>query len=78
MNVELVERIERCLDRVRPYLRSDGGDVLYRRLREDGILEVSWQGTCRSCPMSLLTLRAGLERAILHEIPEVRRVEAVA
>jgi Fe-S cluster biogenesis protein NfuA len=74
---ELEERIERCLETIRPYLRADGGDVMYRRIRDDGILEVSWLGTCKICPMSLLTLRAGVERALLHDIPEVRRVEAV-
>ncbi|MCK5571451.1 MAG: NifU family protein [Bacteroidetes bacterium] len=71
------KRIEQCLNSIRPYLNADGGDVLFRRLRDDGVLELEWVGTCRTCPMSQLTLRAGVERAILHEIPEVHRVEAV-
>ncbi|MGB2958017.1 MAG: NifU family protein [Bacteroidota bacterium] len=72
------KRIEKCLDNIRPYLRADGGDVLFKRFRQDGVLELEWVGTCRTCPMSQLTLRAGVERALLHEIPEVKRVEAVS
>jgi Fe-S cluster biogenesis protein NfuA len=72
------ERVERALDRVRPYLRVDGGDVRFVRMQPDGVLEVQWVGTCLICPMSQLTLRAGVERVIMKEIPEVKRVEAVA
>jgi Fe-S cluster biogenesis protein NfuA len=72
------EKIEIALDLIRPYLRADGGDVKFKQLRPDGILEVKWEGTCLSCPMSVLTLRAGVERVIMKEIPEVKRVEAVA
>ncbi len=72
------ERIEKALERIRPYLRADGGNVKLERLRPDGILELKWEGTCLICPMSVLTLRAGVERVIMKEIPEVKRVEAVA
>lgn len=72
------EKIEKALDRVRPYLKVDGGDVKFIRLRPDGILELKWEGTCLICPMSVLTLRAGVERVVMKEIPEVKRVEAVA
>ena len=71
-------RIERCLDTVRPYLRMDGGDVRYVRFRDNGTVELQWVGTCLTCPMSLMTLRAGLERALMRDIPEIHRVEAVA
>ena len=71
------EKIEKALDRIRPYLRADGGNVSFKQLRPDGILEVRWEGTCLICPMSVLTLRAGVERVIMKEIPEVKRVEAV-
>ncbi len=72
------ERIEKALDKIRPYLRADGGDVKFKQLRPDGILELRWEGTCVICPMSQMTLRAGVERVIMKEIPEVKRVEAVA
>ena len=76
--MEMEDQIEKALDSVRPYLRADGGDVQFIRLRPDGILEVKWTGTCLICPMSQLTLRAGVERVIMKEIPEVKRVEAVS
>ena len=72
------ERVEKALDSVRPFLRADGGDVQFVQLRSDGMLELRWTGTCLICPMSQLTLRAGVERVIMKEIPEVKRVEAVA
>lgn len=78
MSATFEERIERCLDMARPYLQADGGDVVFRRFRPEGVVELQWMGTCAVCPMSQLTLRAGVERAILHEMPEVKRVEAVA
>ncbi|HUI63213.1 MAG TPA: NifU family protein [Bacteroidota bacterium] len=71
-------RIERTLETVRPYLRKDGGDVRFVRIRDNGTLEVQWLGTCQRCPVSLMTLRAGVERAVLREIPEITRVEAVS
>jgi Fe-S cluster biogenesis protein NfuA len=79
MDVERLEqRIERALDLARPYLRADGGDVQIVRVKPGGILEVRWVGTCVGCPMSQLTLRAGVERAVLKEVPEIVRVEAVS
>ncbi|MCC6398007.1 MAG: NifU family protein [Bacteroidetes bacterium] len=77
MTPEIEQRIQRALTQVRPFLQADGGDVEFKRMREDGILELSWSGTCKVCPMSVMTLRAGVERAIMKEVPEVKRVEAV-
>jgi Fe-S cluster biogenesis protein NfuA len=77
MDEPIEQRILTALAKVRPYLNADGGDVELIRMRDDGILEVSWTGTCKQCPMSLMTLRAGVERTIMKEVPEVRRVEAV-
>jgi Fe-S cluster biogenesis protein NfuA len=76
--VDIEEQIEKALDMARPYLRADGGDVRLVRFRPDGVVELQWVGRCLVCPMSQLTLRAGVERSILREIPEVKRVEAVA
>ncbi len=75
MSIE--DRIEQALETARPYLRADGGDVRLIRFRPDGIVELQWVGTCLICPMSQLTLRAGVERSIMKEVPEVKRVEAV-
>lgn len=73
----LASRIVAALELVRPALQADGGDVAFIRMRDDGILELSWLGTCKTCPMSVMTLRAGVERTIMKEVPEVTRVEAL-
>lgn len=72
------EQVEKALDSIRPYLQADGGDVKFVRIRAEGIVELQWVGTCQICPMSQLTLRAGVERVILEEVPGIKRVEAVA
>ncbi len=69
------ENIEASLDRIRPFLQVDGGDVQLERVTEDGIVEVRLTGSCLDCPMSMMTLRAGIERAIMIENPGVRRIE---
>jgi Fe-S cluster biogenesis protein NfuA len=75
---EFALRVEQSLDTVRPYLRMDGGDVTFLRFRENGTLELKWVGRCLTCPMSAMTLRAGVERALMRDVPEILRVEAVA
>jgi Fe-S cluster biogenesis protein NfuA len=72
------EKVERSLARIRPHLQADGGDVRFVRMRDNGVVEVQWQGTCLICPMSVMTLRAGVERTLLNDIPGLTRVEAVA
>jgi Fe-S cluster biogenesis protein NfuA len=71
------ETIEKSLAQIRPYLQRDGGDVELVRLTEEGIVEVRLTGSCISCPMSLMTLRAGIERALMLAHTEVTRVEQV-
>lgn len=71
------DRIIKALDGIRPYLKADGGDVELVNVTEDGIVQVKLLGTCSSCPMSQMTLRAGVERALIREVPGIRRVEAV-
>ncbi len=73
----LQDRVNEVLQTVRPYLQADGGDVDLVQVTDDGIVEVRLVGACGSCPMSLMTLRAGIERALMREIPEIKRVEAV-
>lgn len=69
--------VEKTLERVRPYLREDGGDVELVRITEDGIVEVRLTGSCVSCPLSVMTVRAGIERALMIDHSEIRRVEQV-
>ncbi len=74
---EVKLKVLKALDEVRPYLQADGGDIEFVNYTDDGVVEVRLQGACGSCPMSTMTLRAGVERAILRNVPEVKRVEAV-
>lgn len=74
---EVKLKVLKALDEVRPYLQADGGDIEFINYTDDGVVEVKLQGACGSCPMSIMTLRAGVERAILRNVPEVKRVEAV-
>jgi Fe-S cluster biogenesis protein NfuA len=72
------ERVEEVLNKVRPYLQADGGDIELVDITDDDIIKVKLTGACHGCPMSQMTLRAGVERALMSELPEVKRVEAVA
>jgi len=71
------ERVEEVLNKVRPVLQADGGDVELVGITDSGIVQVRLTGACKGCPMSQMTLRNGIERVILKEIAEVKGVEAV-
>jgi Fe-S cluster biogenesis protein NfuA len=77
MTAELREQIEFALDTIRPYLEADGGNVRIVELTDDSVLRIEMLGNCGSCPMSTMTLKAGVEEAIKRAIPEIIRVEAV-
>lgn len=70
-------KLEEVLDKVRPAIQSDGGDVELVRIREDNVVEVRLKGACNGCPMATLTLKAGIERIVKEEIPEVVEVISV-
>lgn len=70
-------RIETVLDKVRPAIQADGGDVELINVREDNVVEVRLKGACNGCPMATLTLKAGIERIVKEEIPEVVEVISV-
>ncbi len=74
---ELEKRVRDALQIIRPYLQADGGDVELVQVTEDRIVEVKLTGACSACPMSQMTLRAGIERSLMRNIPEIRRVEAI-
>ena len=69
--------ILKSLKNIRPFLQADDGDVELVRFSEDGIVEVKLTGACKECPLSIMTLRAGIERALMNDIPEIKRIEAV-
>jgi Fe-S cluster biogenesis protein NfuA len=70
--------VQKALNNVRPYLQADNGDVELVDVSEDGIVKVRLTGSCEICPLSVMTLRAGIERAIMNEVPAVKRIEAVS
>ncbi|MCL5267983.1 MAG: NifU family protein [Bacteroidetes bacterium] len=72
---DVVERIKRVLVEANRFLAVDNGNVEYVNLEYDGILRVRFSGSCAVCPLRPMTLRAGVERAILLKIEEVKRVE---
>ena len=73
----LHQRIEETLDQIRPYLMADGGSVRLQNVTDDFVVELELLGACGTCPMSMMTLRAGIEQALKRAVPEVARVEAV-
>ena len=74
---ELFQRIDHALDDVRPHLAVDGGNVELVEITEDNIVRIKWTGACEHCSMSIMTLRAGIEQALIGKVPEVVGVEAV-
>ena len=72
------EKVQEVLDRIRPSLQADGGDVELVGVGEDGIVKVRLQGACKGCPMSQMTLKNGIESLMKKEIPEVKSVESVS
>jgi Fe-S cluster biogenesis protein NfuA len=73
---ELMERVEKALESIRPALMADGGNVKLVAV-EDGIVKVELQGACGTCPSALMTLKQGIEVRVKEEVPEIKEVEAV-
>jgi Fe-S cluster biogenesis protein NfuA len=69
--------VERVLGLVRPGLQADGGDVELVEVTEDGVVKVRLKGACGSCPMSTMTLKMGIERAVKEQVPGVKEVVQV-
>ncbi len=73
---ELHEQVQEVLDKLRPFLQRDGGDCELVDI-EDGVVKLRLMGACGSCPSSTITLKAGIERALTEEIPEIKEVQQV-
>lgn len=71
------EQVQQALDKIRPVLQKDGGDVELVNVTDENVVQVRLTGACKGCPMSQMTLKNGIERVLLKEIPELKRVEAV-
>lgn len=69
-------RVEAVLNKIRPSIQADGGDVELVEISDDNVVTVKLTGACVGCPMAQLTLKGGIERILKHEIPEIAAVEA--
>lgn len=74
---QTLEKIKRAIDSVRPYLKTDGGDVELVEVTDDLTVKVKLLGACDGCPFSEQTLRAGIEQAIRRELPDLKELVAV-
>jgi Fe-S cluster biogenesis protein NfuA len=69
--------VQSAIDAIRPALQADGGDIVFRDIDDDGVVHVELIGACGTCPISTMTLKAGVERIIKDRVPGVSAVEAV-
>jgi len=74
---DLKTRIESAIEKIRPYLQTDGGDIELVEVTDDFIAHVRLTGACSSCSMSVMTMKAGVEEVIRKEVPEIKAVVAV-
>ncbi len=71
------QQVQEALDKIRPALQRDGGDVELVEVTDDGIVKVKLQGACGGCPMSQMTLKMGIEKVVKQSVPQIKSVEAV-
>ncbi len=74
---DIKEKVEPVIEKIRPMLQADGGDIELIDVDDDGIVKVRLVGACAGCAMSQYTLKLGVERLLMKEVPEVKVVEAV-
>ena len=68
------EQVEKIIQKIRPQLQMDGGDIELVDVTPDGVVKVRLKGACGTCPMSMMTLKMGVERVIKQELPEIKEV----
>ncbi|MDF9409958.1 MAG: Fe/S biogenesis protein NfuA [Pelotomaculum sp. PtaB.Bin013] len=71
------EKVQEALNKVRPFLQRDGGDVELVDVTPEGVVQVRLKGVCGTCPGATMTLKNGIERVLKQELPEVKSVVAV-
>lgn len=76
MNNEIEGKILSALDEIRPYLQSDGGDISFIDMNENFEVRIKLMGACGTCPMSIQTLKSGIEKAIQKAVPQVTKIVA--
>lgn len=75
--MNLTEQVEQALETIRPYLIADGGDVAIEEITPDNVVKLKLLGNCGSCKMSFMTMKAGIEQAIMKAVPQITSVVAV-
>ena len=73
----LTEKVKNVLEKIRPSLQADGGDIELVNVDEKGVVKVKLKGACAGCPMSTVTLKMGVEKVLKQNLPEIIRVESV-
>ncbi|MBA3665421.1 MAG: NifU family protein [Bacteroidetes bacterium] len=77
MESPLHRRVEEALDTIRPYLEADGGNVEVIEITDDQVLKLELKGACKTCNMSQMTMKAGIEETIKRAVPEIREIISV-
>ncbi len=73
----MLEKVKNLIDEIRPMLKADGGDVELVEVTSDGLVKLKLLGACGHCPMSIMTLKMGIEKRLKEKVPEVKEVVAV-
>lgn len=74
---ELNNKVKKVIEQIRPYLQQDGGDIEFVEVTDENVVNVRLTGACGSCPYSTMTLKSGVETAVVKAIPEIKSVEAI-
>jgi Fe-S cluster biogenesis protein NfuA len=76
-NIVIKQQVEQALEKIRPFLQRDGGDIKLIDVTDDGVVKVQLIGACQGCPMSQMTLKQGVEKALMKEVPAVKEVQSI-
>jgi Fe-S cluster biogenesis protein NfuA len=77
IDLELEKKVKNVIEQIRPYLQADGGDVEFVNMTEDKTVNLRLLGMCGNCPHSRMTLKNGIETAVIRAIPEIKAVESI-
>lgn len=73
----MLDRVEAALEKIRPFLIADGGNVKVLEITDEFIVRLELEGACGTCPMSPMTMKAGIEEALIRDVPEIKGIVAV-
>ena len=74
--ITMKEKVEKALEKIRPHLKADGGDVELVDITSDGVVTVRLKGACGCCPMAAMTMQFGITKMLKQEVPEIKEVKA--